>query len=202
MDKQLRGSSESWRVLPLRDLLADQLSIYAIHHNTRYFLTFIIAFCIGYTSGFRPLDKTHNILPTIVADLVLSHEWVYYSVFGVLGLYVLFFIIMIGILVLVQSKNLLLGRTTYERFRTVQADLIEGLPSEPLHSSIDTISIVNCGHMCCQCNLPSQNYLEEHLTRARLKSSASLQSVSSVSNINASSYHIAGLNDDANDSSG
>jgi len=122
-------------------------------------------------------------------NLFLKYTWMFHLSIVSLGIYLGIFCFVVGALLLVQTKNLLLGRTTFERFSNLSNMAYSDSHGESVSKKIDSLHIMNCVFMCLRCELADQNKLEEFLTKTRLKSSESMFSGSTISAVNLNSYH-------------
>ncbi len=147
---------------------------------------------MAYGNEFAPSSIAKGGLPGgYIARWMLQNVAVFHTLFVLLVAYLVFFLFLVGVLLVIQTGNFLLGRTTYERFSGLTNPAYEDAPAEMLNPSTDVVTIQNCRFMCCNCSIPGQKMLEDSQVRTRLKSSASMLSVASISGIHTGSYHTA-----------
>jgi len=89
---------------------------------------------------------------------------------------------MVSILWFIQTKNLLLARTTYERFSNSANLAYSNVYGEVVSPSSDTLSLNNCIFMCFKHEIPMQEKLREarikdniEATRSMLSNGSSLE---------------------------
>eukprot|EP00826_Nyctotherus_ovalis_P066387 TRINITY_DN9803_c0_g2_i3.p6 TRINITY_DN9803_c0_g2~~TRINITY_DN9803_c0_g2_i3.p6 ORF type:complete len:111 (-),score=24.96 TRINITY_DN9803_c0_g2_i3:1232-1564(-) len=95
---------------------------------------------------------------------------------------------MVAALWLVQSKNLLLARTTYERFSNSANLAYSNMYGEIVSPHSDRVSLRNCLFMCFKCEYPSQENLRETHMKERFQSNGSLLSSSCALEIDEQLY--------------
>ena len=138
--------------------------------------------------------------PPIAVNFLLKYPSTFHAAFVSLLIFIFMFTFVVAALWVVQTKNLLLGRTTYERFSSLASPAYDNSQGEILTKYTDMIHISNCRFMCCRCELPRQDKLEEFQVRNRGRSSASMLSETSIAGINAVSYHKSLLHEDTGNS--
>ena len=97
-----------------------------------------------------------NVVNFFLENVVLFHLS-FLAIVGYLGM----FTFGLSVIWLVQTMNMLLGRTTYERFSNIQNKAHKGAPVEIMSQYSDQIHLKNCAFMCTSTRLPSQNELKE-----------------------------------------
>ena len=88
----------------------------------------------------------------------------------------------------IQTMNLFLGRTTYERFSNLHNKANKYSPGELLSEYSDKVSISNCSFMCCTRKFPDQEKLKEYQAKCWIRGSTNSNIRTSIFELNAVTY--------------
>lgn len=121
----------------------------------------------------------HYVFVNIFLFLGLDYNISCSTLCGLSIIYFGFFFCMIGVLMFVQTCNVFMGKTTYERF---------GSNEDGEEASKSKCSFRNCTVMCCKNTVPSQELVESEIT-FRHKSNVSIENMPPPYEVKLDSYH-------------
>ena len=135
----------------------------------------VVKYNLVLSEGYEVRNK--RFFPDIeIINFICKYELLFYISLIGLTLYFTVFSLMVFVLWLIQTKNLLSGRTTYERFSNAANLAFDGMYGEIVSKYSDSISLRNCVFMCCKCEIPIQDELEEAQLKEKSRSNSSILS--------------------------
>ena len=148
---------------------------------------YIIAYATALGDEYELLQDT-VFPPPYVVNLFLENVVLFHlSLLAIVG-YLGMFTFGLSVIWLVQTMNMLLGRTTYERFSNIQNKAHKGAPVEIMSEYSDQIHLKNCAFMCTSTRLPSQNELKEYQQKCWIRGSSSSSISTTIFELNSKHY--------------